>query len=85
MITLSRRSLLAAGGGAAIASILRPGLVRAATSSDKTLVAAEGRVRITPDPYPQTQVWCYDGSVPGPDIRLRQGEALRVGVENRLA
>jgi len=81
----SRRSLLAAGGGAAIASILRPGLVRATTSSDKTLVAAEGRVRITPDPYPQTQVWCYDGSVPGPDIRLRQGEPLRVGVENRLA
>jgi FtsP/CotA-like multicopper oxidase with cupredoxin domain len=49
------------------------------------LVAAEGRVRITPDPYPQTQVWCYDGSVPGPEIRLRQGEPLRVSVENRLA
>jgi len=81
----SRRSLLAAGGSAAIASILRPGLVRATTSSDKTLVAAEGRVRITPDPYPRTVVWCYGGSVPGPEIRLRQGESLRVSVENRLA
>jgi FtsP/CotA-like multicopper oxidase with cupredoxin domain len=41
-------------------------------------------VRITPDPYPQTGVWCYDGSVPGPEIRLRQGERLRITVENRL-
>jgi FtsP/CotA-like multicopper oxidase with cupredoxin domain len=84
MTMLSRRSLLAASGGAAIASILRPGLVHARTSSDKTLIAAEGRVRITPDPYPQTQVWCYDGSVPGPEIRLRQGDSLRAAVENRL-
>jgi FtsP/CotA-like multicopper oxidase with cupredoxin domain len=81
----SRRSLLAAAGGAAIASILRPGLVRATTYSEKTLVAADGRVRITPEPYPQTGVWCYDGSVPGPEIRLRQGGFLRVSVENRLA
>ena len=81
---LSRRSLLAAGGGVVLASAL-PRLVRAATSLGKTLVVAEGRVRITPDPYPRTVVWCYGGSVPGPEIRLRQGESLRVSVENRLA
>jgi FtsP/CotA-like multicopper oxidase with cupredoxin domain len=76
--------LLAASGGAVIASVLQPGLVHATTSSGKTLVAAGGRVRITPEPYPQTAVWCYDGSVPGPEIRLRQGAPLRVAVENRL-
>jgi FtsP/CotA-like multicopper oxidase with cupredoxin domain len=81
---LSRRSVLAAGGGAMLVSVLPPRLVGAATPSEKTLIAAEGRVRITPEPYPQTAVWCYDGSVPGPEIRLRQGEALRVAVENRL-
>jgi FtsP/CotA-like multicopper oxidase with cupredoxin domain len=84
MMTLSRRSLLASSGVAAIASILRPGLVRATTSSEKTLIAAEGRVQITPEPYPQTGVWCYGGSVPGPEIRLRQGERLQATVENRL-
>jgi FtsP/CotA-like multicopper oxidase with cupredoxin domain len=52
---------------------------------EKTLVAAEGRVRITPEPYPQTGVWCFDGSVPGPEIRLRQGERLQVTAENRLS
>jgi FtsP/CotA-like multicopper oxidase with cupredoxin domain len=82
---LSRRSLLAAGGGAALASVLPWHPVRSATSSEKTLVAAEGRVRITPEPYRQTGVWCYRGSVPGPEIRLRQGDRLRVTVDNRLS
>jgi FtsP/CotA-like multicopper oxidase with cupredoxin domain len=81
---LSRRALLASGGGAVLASVLPPRLVRAATSLEKTLAAAEDRVRITPEPYPQTDVWCYGGSVPGPEIRLRQGERLQVTVENRL-
>ena len=84
MTTLSRRSVLAGGGSAVASSVLAPRLVRAATSLEKALVAAEGRARIAPEPYPQTRVWCYDGSVPGPEIRLRQGEALRVSVENRL-
>ena len=70
--------------GAVLASALPPRLVRAGTSSEKTLVAAEGRVRITPEPHPQTDVWCYGGNVPGPEIRLRQGDTLRVSVENRL-
>jgi FtsP/CotA-like multicopper oxidase with cupredoxin domain len=30
-------------------------------------------------------VWCYNGRTPGPEIRVRQGERLRVLVENRLA
>jgi FtsP/CotA-like multicopper oxidase with cupredoxin domain len=81
---LPRRSLLAAGGGLIVASVLPSPLLIAATSSEKTLVAAGGRVRITPGPYPQTSVWCYGGRVPGPEIRLRQGERLQVMVENRL-
>jgi FtsP/CotA-like multicopper oxidase with cupredoxin domain len=81
---LSRRSLLAAGGGAVLASVLPSRPLPAAASLEKALVAANGRVRITPEPYPQTNVWCFDGSVPGPEIRLRQGERLRVTVENRL-
>jgi FtsP/CotA-like multicopper oxidase with cupredoxin domain len=82
---LSRRSLLAAGGGAVLASVLRSHPVRAGTSAEKALVAAEGRVLITPEPYPPTSVWCYGGSVPGPEIRLRQGERLQVTVDNRLS
>ncbi|WP_437378078.1 multicopper oxidase family protein [Inquilinus limosus] len=31
-----------------------------------------------------TPIWGYDGRVPGPEIRVRQGEPLRLLVENRL-
>ncbi|MGH6900640.1 MAG: multicopper oxidase family protein, partial [Geminicoccaceae bacterium] len=34
--------------------------------------------------YPETAVWAYNGTVPGPEIRARQGERLEVVVENRL-
>jgi FtsP/CotA-like multicopper oxidase with cupredoxin domain len=48
------------------------------------IVARRGSVRIAPEPHPQTEVWGYNGGVPGPEIRLRQGARLRVAVENRL-
>jgi FtsP/CotA-like multicopper oxidase with cupredoxin domain len=35
--------------------------------------------------YPATDVWTYGSTVPGPEIRVRQGERLRVAIENRLA
>jgi FtsP/CotA-like multicopper oxidase with cupredoxin domain len=49
--------------------------------------------RITPKPatvnltgsgYPDTAVWAYDGSVPGPELRIRQGEPVRIVVSNKL-
>jgi FtsP/CotA-like multicopper oxidase with cupredoxin domain len=34
--------------------------------------------------YPETAVWAYNDKVPGPEIRVRQGEHLRITVENQL-
>jgi FtsP/CotA-like multicopper oxidase with cupredoxin domain len=34
---------------------------------------------------PNTAVWAYNGTVPGPVLRLGQGQRLRVAVENGLA
>src|SRR5260370_13214330 len=48
------------------------------------LTAAPGRVSLVGPPYPDTDVWSYNASVPGPEIRVRQGERLRVQVENQL-
>ena len=82
---VSRRSLLIAGGGAALAGLLRPRLGRAAADRlEKTLVARPGRVAIAPESFPPTDAWCYDGAIPGPEIRLRQGGHVRIAVENRL-
>jgi len=33
---------------------------------------------------PDTAVWAYNGTVPGPELRFRQGERLRIEVENSL-
>ena len=82
---LSRRSLLIGGGTAVLAATLRPRLVAAAGGTlERTLVAGEGRTALGGTGHPATAVWAYEGTVPGPELRLRQGERLRVTVENRL-
>jgi FtsP/CotA-like multicopper oxidase with cupredoxin domain len=82
---LSRRTFLAASGAAAAASVLRPWCARAGPTTDFRLVARPGRTHLVGAPYPETAVWSYNGTVPGPEIRVRQGESLRIAVENRLA
>jgi FtsP/CotA-like multicopper oxidase with cupredoxin domain len=82
-LPFARRSVLAAVAGLAGAALL-PRRLRAAPDTEIRLVAAPGRVPLVGPPHPDTPVWCYDGRVPGPEIRVRQGERLRVLVENRL-
>lgn len=48
------------------------------------LVAGPARVPLAGGPEPETAVWAYSGQVPGPEIRVRQGDRLRIFVENRL-
>jgi FtsP/CotA-like multicopper oxidase with cupredoxin domain len=81
---LSRRTFLAASGVAAVGALFpnrpgRAGVVR------HHLAAGPGRAFLVRPSYPETAVWSYNGMVPGPEIRLRQGERLEVAVENRLA
>ncbi|MDH4324282.1 MAG: multicopper oxidase domain-containing protein, partial [Betaproteobacteria bacterium] len=47
-------------------------------------MAAAKDVQLVPDKYPATGVWAYNGTVPGPVLRARQGDRLRVHVENAL-
>jgi len=49
------------------------------------LVAAPARVQLVPSEYPATEAWTYNGALPGPVLRARQGDRLRVHVENALA
>lgn len=65
------------------------GIAPANADADSTvehrLVARPARVPLVGSPHPDTDVWTYNGSVPGPIIRLRQGQRLRVEVTNRLS
>ena len=81
---LSRRIFLAASAATAAASVLRPWGAGAGSITEYRLVARRGRTHLVGGSYPETAVWSYNGTVPGPEIRVRQGERLRITVENQL-
>jgi FtsP/CotA-like multicopper oxidase with cupredoxin domain len=82
---ISRRSLLLAGGAALVGGALQPPVLFAATGTlERRLVAGPGRLQLRGPSQPETDVWCYNGSLPGPEIRLRQGDHVRIVVDNRL-
>jgi FtsP/CotA-like multicopper oxidase with cupredoxin domain len=73
---LSALPLLPVRGSAQSAP--KPALVEA------RLVASAKDVQLVPAQYPATPAWTYNGTVPGPVLRARQGDRLRVVVENAL-
>jgi FtsP/CotA-like multicopper oxidase with cupredoxin domain len=82
---ITRRSLLLAG---VPASLLQAGCAAgrsAITPRQVELAAAPAQVFLRGSAQPPVAAWSYGGSVPGPEIRVRQGERLRVVVHNRLA
>ena len=81
---VSRRALLQ-GAAAGLAGALAPALGRAAATPEFKLAAAPARANLVGDGYPDTEIWAYNGALPGPEIRVRQGERIRVTVANRLA
>lgn len=81
---LDRRAFLTGTASLATTWLARTARSAAVPTREFTLVAAPGRVALVGPPYPETDVWCYGGRVPGPEIRVQQGERVRVRVENRL-
>jgi FtsP/CotA-like multicopper oxidase with cupredoxin domain len=77
---LTRRALLTGAAGAGVAGLVP----RSAFAGDFKLTPAPARVPLVPG-QPETAVWAYNGTVPGPEIRVRQGGRARIVVENRLA
>ncbi|MGW8271071.1 MAG: multicopper oxidase domain-containing protein, partial [Burkholderiales bacterium] len=77
-----RRDFLRAALGLAAASAAPR--IGAATATARMLRASEARQALVGAAYPETEIWGYDGSVPGPLLRYRQGERLRVEFENAL-
>ncbi len=79
---ISRRSLL---GSALTLRLLD--LARAEPAGDGFLAleAAPGSLRLLPEPAAETPVFAYNGVVPGPLIRCKKGETLKIRLVNRLA
>lgn len=79
---MSRRVLLSAGAGLAFAGADRGGLAQ--SNKGRRIVAGPAQAPLTGCAGRATDVWAYDGSVPGPTLRVRQGEPVSIVVDNRL-
>jgi len=78
---LSRRQLLLSGGALAV-STLAPRISSATPNT--VLRAAPHASQILPSDWPLTPTWAYSGQNPGPVLRVKQGERLRVMLQNDL-
>jgi FtsP/CotA-like multicopper oxidase with cupredoxin domain len=74
--------VLAGASTALLTTLGVPG--RSAPAGEYRIVARLAKASLAGAQYPMTDVWAYDGKVPGPTLRLRQGERARLIVENQL-
>ena len=56
----------------------------AAQAPGRDLIARPASAQLLEDGQPETPVWAYDGVVPGPVLRVRQGETLAARLVNNL-
>jgi FtsP/CotA-like multicopper oxidase with cupredoxin domain len=50
----------------------------------RVIEARAGKIRLLREPAAQTDIWGFDGTAPGPLLRVKQGEELAVRLVNRL-
>lgn len=83
---VTRRAALAGLGAAALLPPDR-GTAQPAPPAEalRRLAAAPAKARLRPAPAPEIEVWAFDGTTPGPALRIRQGETLRLRLENGTA
>jgi len=82
---VSRRALMLSASATALGSLDR---VRQAVANDGTkelrLEAQQTVANLSGSGHPDTIVWAYNGTMPGPEIRVRQGDRVRLVVSNKL-
>ena len=89
---ISRRRFLGSSLGSSLAlglfDLSSPsGRAEPAPDADGFIIleARPGMLRLVPEPAAETPVWTYDGEVPGPLLRYKKGEEVKVRLVNRLA
>ena len=83
-IAPTRRQFLAGCAVLTLAAGVRPADSAGTTAHRVDLEASKTSYPLLPPTWPRTDVWAYGGQVPGPTIRVRQHERLKVAATNRL-
>ncbi len=52
-------------------------------AAPRILTAAPAKVRLRPSPPTETEIWAFDGVTPGPPLRIKLGETLRLTLANK--
>jgi len=82
MPEISRRGFIGLTGAALLASTVET--ARAAPARRFVLTAGRAKAQLVGPGFPETDVWAYNGSVPGPVLRARQGETVEILLRNQL-
>jgi FtsP/CotA-like multicopper oxidase with cupredoxin domain len=80
----TRRTFLGACSMVALGASLPRAASALPAATDVRLRPAPAKVPLVGGRYAATDVWCFNGAVPGPEIRVAQGSRLRVIVDNGL-
>ena len=83
-MAFSRRMFV---GGLAATIVPVPSVVAGPTPAGDgftVLEARAGAIRLLPEPAAETSVWGYGGHVPGPVLRIRKGDEIKVRLLNKL-
>ena len=75
---ITRRALLAS-------ALILPIPARARAGEPTLLDLRPGKLRLAQDPAPLTDVWTINGQVPGPVLRVKQGDEVFVRLINNLS
>jgi FtsP/CotA-like multicopper oxidase with cupredoxin domain len=83
--SVTRRDFLRFGAGISLGSLLPlRGILAAEGQRNFQLSAGIHPVRLASEPFPKTELWCYNQQSPGSELRLVQGEPARIKVANSL-
>ncbi|WP_424990042.1 multicopper oxidase family protein [Fluviibacterium sp. S390] len=81
---IARRTLLKTGASFAALPLV-PKSLQAAAPTAEVIEARLAQAQIAPEGYPLTQVWSFDGKLPGSEIRAPQGSRLTRTLVNALS
>src|SRR5260221_481248 len=83
--SVNRRDVLFGAASSALVAAYSHSSAASPEAHSSKIVAAVSEWRFAGERPPVTGVWTYNGIVPGPEIRVRQGTPVRILVENRLS
>lgn len=80
----TRRSVIRFGAMLGVGTALPVPFFANTTEEIETIIAKQASVQLAPPEYPKTDIWGYDGQMPGPLLRVGQGERIRRRFVNEL-